>query len=356
MKNKSLILLVFLLFLAIHSAGAPSALAANPPDLAYPGGHFYTQASGSPDPSRGFSLSDSQGIPFWTEFQAQGGVMALGYPSSQRFILDGFVSQATQKAVLQWRPLENRVARVNVFDQMHDRGLDPWLLANRQIPPLFDNSPDTGLSFEQVVRRHLTLLDISPAIKARYLSDQNYLANFGLPTSFADLGSVVVVRAQRAAFQQWMIDTPWAKAGDVTITNAGDIAKEAGLVPPEAATPELAPMVTALMTREVVARSTPSIVKVNLPGVQGSGVVFGPGGLIVTNNHVVQSGGPVRVTTSKGVFSARVIGADPATDLAVLKAESPDLPALTFGDSDALAPGDGVVAIGFSPDRVISTT
>lgn len=62
------------------------------------------------------------------------------------------------------------------------------------------------------------------------------------------------------------------------------------------------------------------------------------------------------MTTSRGVFSARVIGADPATDLAVLKAESPDLPALTFGDSDALAPGEGVVAIGFSPDRVISTT
>ncbi|MDP2936118.1 MAG: trypsin-like peptidase domain-containing protein, partial [Dehalococcoidia bacterium] len=47
--------------------------------------------------------------------------------------------------------------------------------------------------------------------------------------------------------------------------------------------------------------------------------------------------------------SARVIGADPATDLAVLKSEGPDLPALTFGDSDALALGEGVVAIGFSP-------
>ncbi len=349
MKNKASILLVFLLLVALIAADGPVALGASPPDFAIPGGHFYTQASGSPDPAKGFSITDGQGIPFRTELQAQGGIAALGYPSSRRFVLDGFLSQATQKAILQWRPQESLVVLANVFDTLHDRGFDPWLLANRQIPPPFDTSPDTGLSFEQVVRRHLDFLDVSQAIRDRYLTDSNPLAHFGLPMSSADLGPVIVVRAQRAAFQEWKLDVPWAKAGTVTIANAGDIAKEAGLIFAGAAAPEDPPAATTLSPKDVEARAKPSVVKVTLPGVEGSGIVFDPSGFIVTNNHVVQSGGPVQVSTSKGGFPARVVGADPLTDLAVLKVDGASLPALPFGDSDALALGDEVVAIGFSP-------
>ncbi len=211
---------------------------AGPAEFAIPGGYFYTQAGGSSDRSKGFGITDSQGVPFGSEFVSQGGADSLGYPASKRFVLNGFVAQATQKSILQWMPGTNRVARANVFDILHDRGLDSWLLAARQIPTQSDTSPDTGLPFDQVIKRHLTFLDISPAIKSRYFSDANPLERFGLPMSAADLGQVVVVRAQRAALQEWKVNTPWARAGEVTIVNAGDIAKEVGLVPSEASVPD----------------------------------------------------------------------------------------------------------------------
>jgi hypothetical protein len=56
-----------------------------------------------------------------------------------------------------------------------------------------------------------------------------------------DYGNVFVVRAQRAAFQQWKVDVSWAKAGQVVIANGGDVAKEAGLYPDLATAPQLAP-------------------------------------------------------------------------------------------------------------------
>ena len=57
---------------------------------------------------------------------------------------------------------------------------------------------------------------------------------------YEDLGDVRVLRAQRAVFQQWMIDVPWASAGEVVIANGGDIAKELGLVPADAGAPHRA--------------------------------------------------------------------------------------------------------------------
>lgn len=232
-------LLLSLLGLAVLASTFPAFLVsgAGPADFPVAGGRFYTQARGSADESRGFSITDNGGIPFSGEFQAQGGVPALGYPASRRFNLNGFVAQATQKAVLQWMPAEGRVVPANVLDLLHDRGQDSWLMAVRQIPPPFDTSPDSGLPFDQVIRRHWSLLDISPAIRARYFADADPLLHFGLPMSYADLGTVVLVRAQRAAFQEWKITTPWASLGSVTLTNSGDIAKETGLVPAEAALP-----------------------------------------------------------------------------------------------------------------------
>ncbi len=50
-----------------------------------------------------------------------------------------------------------------------------------------------------------------------------------------------MIRTQRAVFQQWKEDVPWAAAGQVTIANSGDIAKELGLFPAEALIPQPAP-------------------------------------------------------------------------------------------------------------------
>jgi serine protease Do len=80
----------------------------------------------------------------------------------------------------------------------------------------------------------------------------------------------------------------------------------------------------------------------------GSGFVIGADGIIVTNNHVVERAKEISVTTSDGhEYDAKVLGTDPKTDLAVLKIEPRgQLPVAKLGDSDDLAVGDWVLAIG----------
>ncbi len=79
----------------------------------------------------------------------------------------------------------------------------------------------------------------------------------------------------------------------------------------------------------------------------GSGVITTSDGYILTNNHVVDGADKVRVElTDKRTFDAKVVGADPATDLAVLKIEAKDLKTLPLGDSSKANVGDVVLAIG----------
>jgi serine protease Do len=79
----------------------------------------------------------------------------------------------------------------------------------------------------------------------------------------------------------------------------------------------------------------------------GSGVVTTPDGYILTNNHVIDGADHVRVEFSdKRTLDARVVGADPASDLAVLKIDAKDLKTLPIGDSSRANVGDVVLAIG----------
>ena len=79
----------------------------------------------------------------------------------------------------------------------------------------------------------------------------------------------------------------------------------------------------------------------------GSGVIVSPDGYILTNNHVVKDASEIHVALADGrEFSAKVIGADPKTDVAVVKIKAEGLPALTFADSGETAVGDVVLAIG----------
>ncbi|WP_438025217.1 trypsin-like peptidase domain-containing protein [Sorangium sp. So ce233] len=79
----------------------------------------------------------------------------------------------------------------------------------------------------------------------------------------------------------------------------------------------------------------------------GSGVIFSPDGGILTNNHVIDGARAITVRLRDGrMFAGRVAGRDPATDLAVIRVDAKDLPAATFGDSDAARVGAWVVAIG----------
>ena len=79
----------------------------------------------------------------------------------------------------------------------------------------------------------------------------------------------------------------------------------------------------------------------------GSGVIATADGYILTNNHVVQAADEIAVALADGrQFDARLVGADPESDLAVLKVEATGLPIITFGSDDALKVGDIVLAIG----------
>jgi Do/DeqQ family serine protease len=90
----------------------------------------------------------------------------------------------------------------------------------------------------------------------------------------------------------------------------------------------------------------------------GSGFIISPDGYVVTNNHVVASGGDIVVRLARGSeHAARVIGTDPATDLALLKIDGSALAVLHLGDSDRLQVGEPVMAIGnpFGLDQTVTT-
>jgi len=79
----------------------------------------------------------------------------------------------------------------------------------------------------------------------------------------------------------------------------------------------------------------------------GSGVIVSPAGYILTNNHVVESAEEIEIAFADGKkLLAKVVGSDLETDLAVLRVEAQNLPAITFGSSDSLRVGDIVLAIG----------
>jgi serine protease Do len=87
----------------------------------------------------------------------------------------------------------------------------------------------------------------------------------------------------------------------------------------------------------------------------GSGVVIDPRGYIVTNNHVVENASQITVTLSdRREYPGKVVGADPKTDLAVIKIEADNLTALRWAEYDRLQVGDLVLAVG-SPFGLSST-
>jgi serine protease Do len=87
----------------------------------------------------------------------------------------------------------------------------------------------------------------------------------------------------------------------------------------------------------------------------GSGVIISQDGYIVTNNHVIDNADEIEVVLNdKRTYSAKIIGTDPSTDLALLRIEEKDLPFMSFGNSDLVEVGEWVLAIG-NPFNLTST-
>ena len=157
----------------------------------------------------------------------------VGYPISHRYMWRGFVTQAFEKAIMQWRP-ERGVQFINIFDELHDAGLDGLLRSRYVIPRQLEPSFDAGAvasiehwedfpadaNWQLIVGPRLALLDDNPAIKERYYAEPDPLWFYGLPTSrVEDMGDHYAIRTQRRVLKQWKEDVPWAKAGEVTIAD-----------------------------------------------------------------------------------------------------------------------------------------
>lgn len=123
----------------------------------------------------------------------------------------------------------------------------------------------------------------------------------------------------------------------VSISTSQGVPVEGGLTPPQL--PEDSPFRDFFTDEDAPLRETESI---------GSGFVIRSDGIIVTNYHVVEEADQIWAILNDGTrLAARLIGYDPPTDLAILRVNpARPLPAVTFGDSDALRIGDPVVAIG----------
>ncbi len=79
----------------------------------------------------------------------------------------------------------------------------------------------------------------------------------------------------------------------------------------------------------------------------GSGVIISDDGFIVTNNHVIEDASNIEIVMSNNQrYFAKLVGADPTTDLALLKIRAQSLPFIPYGDSDEITPGEWVLAVG----------
>lgn len=119
-----------------------------------------------------------------------------------------------------------------------------------------------------------------------------------------------------------------------------------------AATPSPVATERELSVAEVVKLAEPAVVRIATNGGVGSGFVIGEDGYVITNNHVIATGSAnIQVTMSDGSeYRATVIGADPRSDLALLKIEATGLKALSIAKLADVVIGQDVVAIGYALD------
>ena len=115
--------------------------------------------------------------------------------------------------------------------------------------------------------------------------------------------------------------------------------------------PPLETETVGLTLQEIYVKCIPSVVSITAQGLggasTGTGVILTEDGYIVTNHHVIENGQRISVQlTDDRLCEASLVGADKASDLAVLKIQAENLESAEFGDSDVLRVGDSVVAIG----------
>jgi hypothetical protein len=150
--------------------------------------------------------------------------------------------QAFQKGIMQWRPQAATMMLVNVFDELHQAGFDELLRRKYQTPAQLPPEWERDLSFDDIIKKRLKLLEARPALADSYFAVSEPLVFYGLPTSeVQDMGTHYAIRLQRALLQEWKEQAPSAKVGEVTIANGGEIAKGLGILPSQALEPQANP-------------------------------------------------------------------------------------------------------------------
>lgn len=189
-------------------------------------------------PQTGFFLRNRDGVNFLSEFDRLGGVGMLGYPVSRVFEASGFLHQALQRGILQWRPETNSAVMVNIMDELHRSGKDDWLLS-KGVPPQFSSEDGSGGNFDKAREIRLSWLT-DGKIRQAYLAAPDPLGFYGLPTSQPEqYGPFVAQRFQRGVLQLWLADAQgMPRPGQVVGVLAGDLALELGVVAPQALDPE----------------------------------------------------------------------------------------------------------------------
>lgn len=208
-------------------------LLSNLKDWDISGGHYYTQTGRN---LGGFRVTNEGGIAFWNEFQRLGGLELLGYPVSNRYFFEGTFMQAFQKAILKWDAESGGVKFYPVLEQISLLVGDEWL---------YQRSVPTAVVFFEDEEESLTLLDSFPSIKEKFFANPfgeepypYWREHYGYPSGSNEYNAFIALRTSNALFQLWTVDIPGiAKAGEVTLMNVGDLAKEAGIIPKEASIP-----------------------------------------------------------------------------------------------------------------------
>ncbi len=195
--------------------------------------------------SGGFLVADDSDAAFWSSYLDLGGVPALGAPLSGRFIRDGAIHQAFERAVLRWPPESGRAVPVNLLEELSRMGADGWLYTALQVPrPELGNAEAAArLSWLSDSRLRDGYFGRPPSSFLLFWDGARAIELRGLPTSHPQqLGPVIAQRFQRAVLQLWTEPGPGLPPpGSVTEANVGVFAAHMGLVPAVALLPRAPP-------------------------------------------------------------------------------------------------------------------
>ncbi len=153
---------------------------------------------------------------------------------------------------------------------------------------------------------------------------------------------------QSYTLQTPQIPTVLAKGGDA-LTGAGDFVQASAM-----STPSVVFVKTTVQGRENLNLFELYFGGGGSQSGSGSGVIFTADGYIVTNNHVIEDADEIEVIHQKRSYKAKVVGTDPSSDLAIIKIDAKNLPAIKRGSAKDLQVGEWVIAVG-NPFNLTST-